>query len=142
MSFLHSRVISFRLSTALWVVVSLWSLTSCGVSGTTCSSKFVMRCYSYWISSSSCTTCCGTRSSAFTSMTVTERSALFTISFTSSFSTSNFSFSFYNCSFSSSNFAWKARFSHSTTLRCSTSTPCTCVKAWVACAISSCAHRR
>jgi hypothetical protein len=128
-SCLHSRVRAFSLSTALWVVSSLWSLTSCGVSSTAHSSKSVMCCCSCWITSSSCATCCVTQSSTFTSTIFTDQSALLTTSFTSSFSTSNCSFSCSSFYFFSSNFAWREIFSHSVALHCSTSTPCTCVKA-------------
>jgi hypothetical protein len=86
--------------------------------------------------------CCVTRSSALISKIFIERSSFLTTSFTSSFSTSNCSFSCYRCSFSSSNFFWRESFSYSAALHCSMSTPCTCVKSWVAFSISSCAHRR
>jgi hypothetical protein len=142
MNCLHSRVRAFSLSTALWAIASLWSLTSCGVSGTMCSSKYSMRCCSYWMASVSWFTYYVTRSSTLISKTVTERSSLLTTSFTSSFSESNCSFSCCSCAFSSSNFTWREKFSYSAALHFSTSTPCTCVKAWVAFSISSCAHRR
>jgi hypothetical protein len=141
-SFLHYRVISFSLSTTLWAISSLWSLTSCGVSSTMHSSKYAMHCCSCWTTSVSWFTCCVTQFSALIYKTVTERSALLTTSFTSSFSTSNCSFSCCSCAFSSSNFAWRESFSYSVALHCCMSTPCTCVIAWVACSISSCARGR
>jgi hypothetical protein len=139
---LHSNVRTLSLSSTLLEVDFLWFLASCGVSGTAHSSKFVMRCCSSWSTSSSCATCCGTQYLAFTSMTIIELSSLLTISFTSSFSTSNCSFSCCSCAFSSSNFTWREIFSHSIALCISTNTPCTCVKSQVACAGSSYACRR
>jgi hypothetical protein len=101
-----------------------------------------MHCCSCWIASTSCATCFVTWSSTFISRTVTNQSDLLTASFTSSCSASNCSFPYCICVFSSSNFAYRAIFSYSTAWRCSTSTPCTCIKAWVACSVSSCAWRR
>jgi hypothetical protein len=106
------------------------------------SSKSAMHCCIYWIASVSCSTFYVTHSSAFIPKIVTERSALLTASFTSSFSTRNYSFSYCICAFSSSNFTWREIFSCSAALHYSTSMPCTCFKAWVACSVSSCAHRR
>jgi hypothetical protein len=142
MSFLHSRVRSFILSTALRVFASLWSLTSCGVSGRVRSYKFVMRSCSCCMASMSWFTCCVTQSSTLICKTVTEQISLLTTSFISSCSMRNYSFSCCSCYFSSSKFIWREIFSYSASLRFSMSTPCTCVKAWVACTISSCAHRR
>jgi hypothetical protein len=142
LSFLHSPARALSLSTALLVVASLWYLTSLGVSGTTRSSKYAMCCCSYWINSSSCSTCYGILSSTFTSTTITERSVMLTISFTSSFSMGNCSLYFYSWSFSSSKFAWRESFSHSAVLYFSTRNPYTCFKAWVACVVSSCTRRR
>jgi hypothetical protein len=87
-------------------------------------------------------TFCVTQSSIFISMTITERSALLTTSFTSIFSASKCSFPCCSYVFSSSNFAWREIFSCSIARNYSKLTPCTCVKAWVACSISSYAHRR
>jgi hypothetical protein len=56
------------------------------------SSRSAMHCWSFWITSSSCATCYGTCSSFFTSMIVTERSAMLTSSFISSCSARNCSF--------------------------------------------------
>jgi hypothetical protein len=141
-SCLHSRVRTFSLSTALRAIASLWYLTSCGVSGIVCSSKYSMCCCSYWMDSARWFTCYVTRSSALISTTVTEKSVMLTASFISSCSTSNYSFSCCSCTFSSSNFSWRESFSYSATLHFSTSTPFTFFKAWVACSVSSCARRR
>jgi hypothetical protein len=106
------------------------------------SSRSMMHCCSFWITSSNCSTCCGTCSSVWTSMIVTERSDLLTLSLTSSCSMSNFSLLFCSSSFSSSNFSYIERFSHSALLRCSIIAPHACAKKWVACVVSSYARRR
>jgi hypothetical protein len=142
LSYFHSRARNFSLSTALRAIASLRSLTSCGVSGTMCSSKYMMHCCSCWTTSLSCATYCGTRSSVFTSTTVIERSALLTISFTLSCSASNCSLLCCSCAFSSSHFTWREIFSCFAVMCCSRRTPCTCAKAWVACAVSSRARLR
>jgi hypothetical protein len=89
-----------------------------------------------------CSTCCLTRSSAFISMIVIERSSLLTASFTSSCSESNCSFPCCRCDVSSSKFAWREIFSCYAARHYSTSSPFTCFKAWEVFSISSCAHRR
>jgi len=68
-------------------------------------------------------------------MTATEWISLWTLFYTSSCSARN-------CAFSSSHFAFRVRFSHSTSFCCSRSDLCACIKAWVACAMSSWARRR
>jgi hypothetical protein len=125
----------FNQPTTLRAVASLRSLISWGVSGTMQSSRSVMCFWSCWITSSSWVTYCGRWSSIFTSMTITECSAWWILSWTSSFSTRNYAFS-------SSHFTFRVIFFHSASFCCYRSALCACIKVWVACVVSSWAHRR
>jgi hypothetical protein len=139
---LHSKERDFNLSIALWEVSSLWFLISYGVSGTVRSSNSVKHFCSFWITSSSCATCCGTCSSVYTSMIFTNRSALLTLSLNSSFSVKICSFLCCSSAFSSSHFTWRVRFSFYIALLLSLRSFCTCTKPWVAHVVSSWARQR
>jgi len=142
LSYLYYEAKVFNQPTALRAVASLRSLISRGVLGTVRSSISVMRCLSCWITSPSCATYCGTFSLVLTSMTVIERSALLTCSFTSSFYATNWPLLCCSATFSSSHFAYREIFYRSVLLHCVSRSSCACAKSWVACVVSSWAHWR
>jgi len=105
LSFFQSMARTLILSTVLRAVSSLWSLTSCGVSGMVWSSKFGIHCCSCWIASMSCSTWCLIWSFVCGSNPVIEWSALLTTYFTLTRSARNCSFSCCICDFSSLRFS-------------------------------------